>query len=211
MVDDWVRRYQEGESLKQIAGGSIDPVTVFYHLRRRGLRLRDKVDAQIKAVTKHEKKPFPGNLVEKAYLLGLGWGDLHVSRHGRAVRVKTATTHPAMVELLRRCFERYGTVNIAPRKSTLTGYEWSVQVDLDATFEFLLDKYGQLPRWVARENDTFQSFLAGFFDAEGSIYLNKAREEFEVSISNEDSILLQVIFEDDVCSRLRLQASQNQE
>src|SRR5271157_6554003 len=46
-VDEWATRYQAGESLKQIAGGAVSPVTVWLHLRKRGVKLRDKVEAQI--------------------------------------------------------------------------------------------------------------------------------------------------------------------
>ena len=34
MVDEWVARYQAGESLKQIAGSSVDSVAVHYHLKK---------------------------------------------------------------------------------------------------------------------------------------------------------------------------------
>src|SRR6266480_7477217 len=57
MVDEWVVRYQIGESLKQIAGDAVSPVTVFNHLHGRGLKLRDKVEAQIEAVTRFQKTP----------------------------------------------------------------------------------------------------------------------------------------------------------
>jgi hypothetical protein len=99
MVDERILRYQNGESLKQIAGTSFNPVTVFNHLHQRGLQLRDKVEAQIKAVTKFQKTPFDGNEEDKAYLLGLARGDLNVARHGRTIRVKTSSTHPAMIDL----------------------------------------------------------------------------------------------------------------
>ncbi len=36
IVDEWVARYQKGESLKQIAGDAVDSVTVYNHLRKRG-------------------------------------------------------------------------------------------------------------------------------------------------------------------------------
>jgi hypothetical protein len=32
MEDEWVRRYEAGESLKDIAGGQVGPVTVWNHL-----------------------------------------------------------------------------------------------------------------------------------------------------------------------------------
>ena len=60
-MDAWVKRYESGESVKQIAGGEFSPVTVFHHLRKRGVKLRDKVEAQIEAVTKHERKSFSGS------------------------------------------------------------------------------------------------------------------------------------------------------
>jgi hypothetical protein len=49
VVDEWAVRYEKGESLKQIAGSAVDPVTVFNHLRKRGSsfgkksRRRDKL------------------------------------------------------------------------------------------------------------------------------------------------------------------------
>jgi len=39
VLDEWVRRYRAGESLKQIAGELVDPVIVWNHLKRRGLDL----------------------------------------------------------------------------------------------------------------------------------------------------------------------------
>src|SRR2546430_3410028 len=96
MVDEWVVRYQAGESLKQIAGGEVSPVTVFDQLHKRGLQLRDKVEAQIKAVTKHKRTPFAGDTKEKAYLVGLTIGDFYVQRHGRANPGRVGTTHPQM-------------------------------------------------------------------------------------------------------------------
>src|SRR2546428_7189225 len=88
MVDQWVRRYVAGESLKQIAGDLVGSVTVFLHLKKRGVQLRDKVEAQITAVTKYQRKPFSGSDEEKAYLSGFRTGDLDAVKHGRAVRAR---------------------------------------------------------------------------------------------------------------------------
>ena len=195
MVEQWIPRYRKGESLKQIAGEEFSPVTVFLHLRKRGITLREKVEAQIKAVTKYARFPFSGEPVEKAYLLGFAWGDLHVSRHGRAVRIKTSTTHPALIELIKSCFGRYGQVTQFPREAKLTGYEWSVQADLDGSFEFLLEKYDPVPAWVTTEDDVFRHYLAGLFDAEGSISLHESTFfGFEISIANKNESLLQTVF-----------------
>ena len=76
MEDEWMQRYQAGGSLKAIAGEIVDLVTVWNHLRARGVVLRDKVEAQIQAVTKYQTRPFSGDKIEKAYLMGLRYGDL---------------------------------------------------------------------------------------------------------------------------------------
>src|SRR6266849_3203491 len=138
MVDEWVKRYQAGESLKQIAGEEVDHVTVFLHLHKRGLQLRDKVEAQIKAVTRFQKTPFDGTEEDRAYLLGFTRGDLNVARHGRSIRVKTSSTHPAMIELVTYLFAPYGPVRVYPHYTDFAGYEWTVESELDRTFEFLL-------------------------------------------------------------------------
>jgi hypothetical protein len=196
MADDWAAKYQAGLSLKQIAGDAVDPVTVWNHLKARGLKLRDKVEAQIQAVTKHERRPFGGDQIEKAYLIGLRCGDLHVVRHGRAVRVRLSTTHPAMIELFRGLFSRHGPIYQYPKKSDLTGYEWCLDCDLDESFEFLLDPQEELDHVLSSE-ELFVAFLAGFFDAEGSVYFHKKRNGggFEFSLTNLNEVLLHRIEE----------------
>jgi hypothetical protein len=193
MVDEWVGRYEEGQSLAQIATNQVTAATVLNHLRMRGVQLRDKVEAQIKAVTKYVKKPFDGDGRNRAYLVGFARGDLNVSRHGRAIRVKTATTHPLMVDLIRKLFGPYSFVRVSPRLSGLAGYEWSVQADLDASFSFLLEFRRKVPDWVF-EKEVFRYFIGGFFDAEGSIWLNQtAIHGFALSITNRDAELLERI------------------
>jgi hypothetical protein len=196
MVDGWVKRYEEGESLKDIADGpaewKVDPVTVFNHLRKRGLQLRDKVEAQIEAVTIHEKKPFRGDLLEAAYLLGFLRGDAWVVTHGRAIRVRAGSTHPDFLTLFRGLFEEYGHIYLYPKEAQLTGYEWSMDVDLDKSFEFLLNRDANTFERIIAEQRLFLSYLAGFFDAEGSIYYHKKGTggAFEMNITNMDYGLL---------------------
>lgn len=193
MVDGWARRYEAGESLKRIAGGNYSAATIMAHLERLGLSRRERVSAQIAAVTKYPRSPFVGDRKMQAYLIGFARGDLNVSLHGRGIRVKTATTHPEMVRLISTLFERYGNVRVMPRLSNLTGYEWSVQVDLDSTFAFLLKYRNKMPPWIHRK-PYLLSFVAGFFDAEGSIWLNQTTTfACEISITNTDLELLQLI------------------
>ncbi len=193
MVQEWIERYQKGASLKDIAGGEVDPVTVWNHLRRRGLQLRDKVDAQIQAVSKYPRAPFEGDGRDAAYLMGFVRGDLNVSRHGRAIRLKTATTHPLMVELLRSLFKERGYVRVHPRLSGLAGYEWSVQVDLHPTYSFV-EPREKVPAALLHK-ELLWCFIGGFFDAEGSIWLEEGQSRFAVSITNTDVELLEAIRE----------------
>ena len=194
VVDEWVLRYRAGESLKQIAGEEVDPVTVWNHLKRRGVVLRNKVEAQIQAVRKYERKPFSGDSVEKAYLMGLRYGDLHAVRHGRAIRVRVSTTHPAMAELFLNLFSSYGHVSKYPRTAQLTGFEWTLECDLDESFEFILQKIA-ISELKSLPESEFWSFLAGIIDAEGTIYLHKRSygATFEVVITNTDRMLLGVL------------------
>jgi len=194
MVDEWIVRYQNGESLKQIAGDAVDTVTVFNHLRKRGLQLRDRVEAQIQAVTIHPKQHFSGELLESAYLSGFAVGDLGIGRHGRAVRAKLSTTHPAMGALFRTLFSASGPIYGYPRLNEIVGHQWAFDCDLDSSFEFLLAAKRN-PMEMVRDNAMFLSFLAGFFDAEGSIYFHRKgkRGAFELSVTNTSLELLQEI------------------
>ncbi len=194
MVDEWLKRYQTGESLKEIAAGNVDPVTVWNHLRARGLVLRDKVQAQIQAVTKYERKPFSGDRVERAYLMGIRYGDFHVVRHGRAIRVRVSTTHPALADLFESLFASYAHVARYPRKAKLTDFEWTLECDLDSSFDFLLSKpvITQLEELSRAE---MIAFLAGLFDAEGSIFLHDKQGRYnpEAAFTNTEGELMTYI------------------
>jgi hypothetical protein len=194
-VDEWVRRYRVGESLKQIARSDVDPVTVWNHLRKRGVVLRDKVEAQIQRVRKYERKPFSGDRAERAYLLGLRYGDLDVVRHGRAIRVRVSTTHPAMADLFELMFSPYGHVSRYPREAKLVGFEWTLECDLDESFSFLVSK-PSIHELDTMSREEILAFLAGLFDAEGSILMHKKlkRHNPEIAFSNSDNELIEFVF-----------------
>ena len=194
MVDGWVARYQAGESLKQIAEEAVGSVTVWNHLKARGLVLRDKIDAQIQAVTKYDRKSFSGDRIERAYLMGLRYGDLDAAKHGRAVRVRVSTTHPAMADLFESLFSPYGHIHRYPRRARLVRYEWTLECDLDGSFEFLLDK-ASIAELEAFTQPEFVGFLAGAFDAEGSFLLHKKTSWYdpEASISNGDANFINLL------------------
>jgi hypothetical protein len=191
MVDEWVRRYAEGESLKEIAGVEVSNATIWNHLKKRGVILRDKVGAQIEAVSKYGRRPFSGDQVEKAYLVGLRYGDFDVVKHGRGVRARVSTTHPSMASLFESLFSGYGHIHRYPRTAPFTGFEWTLECDLDPSFEFLLSRPGvsDLRKFT---DQWLLAFIAGFFDAEGSIYLHEKDRGYapQITISNTDRAIL---------------------
>ncbi|HXW38006.1 MAG TPA: LAGLIDADG family homing endonuclease, partial [Nitrososphaerales archaeon] len=171
----------------------VSPATVFNHLRRRGVELRDKVDAQIVKVTKFQKSAFNGEEAERMYLIGFVWGDCSVELHGRAIRVRSSTTRPGFAQLFDDLFGRYGHVRMYPKRAQLVEAEWSVEVDLDRSFEFLLRKnLHELPR-VPDDKECRLNFLAGLVDAEGAICWHlKSSPGFELQISNTSEDLLKI-------------------
>ena len=96
-----------------------------------------------------------------------------------------------MLELFASLFAPYGPAYEYPRKDVLAGFEWSVDADMDRTFEFLRERKDE---WLS-DRSTFFSFLAGFFDAEGSILYHKKGlgGAFELMLPNLDIELLQKI------------------
>jgi len=192
VVDAWVKRYECGESLRQIAGDEFSPVTVFEHLRKRGVKLRDKVEEAIRFNTKHHRTQFNGSDSDREYLLGFVWGDCAAERHGRGVRIKTGTTHPEFVNLFKELFEAHGNLRSYPKRAKVTPAEMNLEIDIDGSFEFLLMKkaIGHLPDLT--NSGTVLAFVAGFFDAEGCITFHRkgAYSDFEVQMSNSNGELL---------------------
>jgi hypothetical protein len=137
------------------------------------IRIRDRTEASIKSITKFAKKLFSGNLEEKAYLIGFRLGDLHARRTRRQIEVTVMSTIPSMRVLMHDLFSQYTTVVESPHKDkegyNPYGYCWRIYCYLDRSFEFLLPI--KVPRWILDNDTYFYAFLAGFFDAEGSIII----------------------------------------
>ena len=100
-----------------------------------------------------------------------------------------------MAELFESLFSPYGHVLRYPRRAKLTGYEWSLECDLDGSFEFILAK-PSIQKLEMLSFSEFMAFLAGFFDAEGTIILHKKRKSYapEISISNSERGIIDFIF-----------------
>lgn len=123
------------------------------------------------------KQPFSGNKEEKAYLMGLRFGDFSAQIHGKCIRVYVGSTHPAMLNLFRNIFSIYGKIGIYPKhskssNSRMPKYSWRIYCDVDKTFDFILKKHDKIPEWITQDNKLFLSFLSGYFDAEGCISIS---------------------------------------
>jgi len=100
-----------------------------------------------------------------------------------------------MEKLFRILFSKSGPIYKYPRLNEFVGHQWSLDCDLDSSFEFLRVAK-KPPSELPPDVRSFFAFLAGFFDAEGSIYYHKKGNgggAFELSITNTDHELLQTI------------------
>jgi hypothetical protein len=138
---------------------------------------------------KYPKFDFSGNPNKKAYIKGLAWGDFHVHKHCRQIAVEISTTHPAMIELFFGTFKNYGTpTKRIKHNKKFNRYGWRGDVYLNKSFDFLLSKDYDL------DNNYFYDFLAGFFDAEGTLYVydNHGFIGLSLLIYNSDKKLLEI-------------------
>jgi hypothetical protein len=156
--------------------------------RELGVKRRPFEEARLKGIRekrrKYERRPFDGTDEDRAYLLGLRHGDLSVSRPWKGVvRVSTSTTHPAMAQLFRSLFEPYGHVYQDPRfkKDTQT-YEWNLYANLDGSFGFLLEPFSNSADWILSKPSITLAYLAGLFDAEGSVGIYPAKSRTSLNI-----------------------------
>jgi intein-encoded DNA endonuclease-like protein/transposase len=148
---------------------------------------RDIATAHIK----YSRAPFSDNPIEKAYLIGFAIGDLRVRQVGKkskTVKVDCGSTRKEQIDLIKKIFSKYGRVWISKR--TKTG-KTQIEAFLDESFKFLLDCRQNLEwEWINKK-DFFIPFLAGFTDAEGSIFISNKRACY--SLGNYDVELLKFI------------------
>ena len=172
--------------------------------RQLGLQSRSFEEARLKAIKekrrKYERRPFDGTKEDRAYLLALRHGDISVTKPwtnaAEAIRVSTSTTHPAMAELFTSLFSPYGHVYKHPRyKKDTQSYEWNLSAVLDGSFMFLQEEREAAWKWIAEDERTALSYLAGVLDAEGSISMcdDKGRTYLSVHFFNTNLQLLTFI------------------
>jgi len=169
--------------------------TVNYWLRKHKIPIRDKFTATVLANLRYPRYPFTGDDQEKSYMIGLRAGDLDVQRNSCfTIKVKVGTTHAAMQTLMESVFGKYGTVVPRPyfdKRSQRFVYD--ILAWLDNSFSFLIENPKRIPRWVLQDAECFLSYLAGYFDAEGTVVLthNKDPARIELRIATYDKDILQ--------------------
>ncbi len=160
----------------------------------RKLRKLGQIRSRSQAHIIHSRKSFDGGLREKAYLVGFTLGDLRVRKfykNSETIFVDSGSTKIEQVDLFKSLFEKYGKVWIG--KPTSKG-RIQTQVLLDMSFSFLLDCEKEFYSWINGNREYFIAFLAGFTDAEGSIFLRKDKNP-TFSIGNYNRSLLEKIRE----------------
>jgi hypothetical protein len=186
-LDYW---YNElGEDTEQIGRRlGINGRTLRDIMEKFGFPRRGKAEAAIN----YPRRPFSGNKIEEAYLLGFRIGDLNVYMDlatSQTITARCGTTRQAQVDLIRQLFEPYGHVH------TRLGTHGETQVEchLDTSFRFLLEKKDCIPLWIKENDDSFWAFLAGYMDAEGYLGLLHQRNHVQarVQIASSDVGILQ--------------------
>lgn len=169
--------HKEKLSLKTI-GKLYDlvPAAVLKKMRKLNIPLRASWEGNIL----HPKKPFNGSLEEKAYLLGFRLGDLGVkqtSKLSRSVQVKSNTTKPEQIFLMKELFSKYSQVWISGPSAKGVFYFTTL---LHPSFDFLVPKKDCMPDWIENNINLSTAFIAGYTDAEGSIGIYDGRAKFRI-------------------------------
>jgi len=137
----------------------------------------------------YPRKNFSDNLIEKAYLIGFRIGDLRVRKfykNSETIKLDCASTKIEQINLIKQLFLTYGRIWISkPNKKGATQIECS----LNTSFEFLLTKTP--PKWIFKNRSFFYAFLAGFTDAEGTIFISNKQAHY--ALGNYDINLLEQI------------------
>lgn len=137
----------------------------------------------------YPRKNFSGNLIEKAYLIGFRIGDLRTRKfykNSETIKVDCGSTRIEQINLINSLFSSYGRVWISkPNKRSVI----QIECFLNNSFNFLLSK--EPANWIFKNKKNFFAFLAGFTDAEGTIYIS--RNQAKYALGNYDIRLLNLI------------------
>jgi len=64
----------------------------------------------------------------------------------KTIRFQSTTTHLALVKVLKSSFEKYGEICKYLSKNKVRENEWFIYVDLNTSFEFLINKPKKNPK-----------------------------------------------------------------
>jgi hypothetical protein len=160
-----------------------NPVTVHKRLKACGFQARPSGGFAFE----YPKKDFDGNLDEKAYLIGLRLGDLHVEKGNWAIRIRCTSTHQEQINLIHDLFAAYGGVWVS---KPLARRGVGITVHLNRSFDFLLPQDDTINEWILSDDNLFAAFWVGYVDAEGSFIVSRGRAHFKVD-SGDRGILYQ--------------------
>lgn len=174
-------------SLKEIGlKYHMTPSGIFKRTKKYKINLRNSWD-----INTGIKKPFTGNLEEKAYMIGFRLGDLGVresSPRTKMILIGTNTTKEEQIELVRNLFKKYSKVWISkPNKIGVMSFS----TILHPSFSFLLPKIDTIENWIMANRHTTIAFIAGYIDAEGSFGIYNKRAKFRIG-SYDKGILKQI-------------------
>src|SRR4030042_5482881 len=163
--------------------------TIDNKIKKLGWSVRTRASAHI--VTKRSN--FPGDLKEKAYLLGFRIGDLRVRKvykNSETILIDCGSTKIEQVRLIKKLFKKYGRVwtsKIKPNR------KMQIECSRNKSFSFLLKKYIKFPMWVSKNQSVLLSAIAGFSDAEGSFFVGKNQKFSGFSLGNYNLKILKQI------------------
>lgn len=178
---DKLTQEQIGERLNRHMG-SIQRLMKEYGLKT---RTADKYH------TKYHKYDFLGDPEEKAYLIGFRTGDLdaQLSPSKKLIIVGSTSTRSEQIKLFKNLFKNYGYVWVG--KFRKDGNRVFV-VRLNRSFNFLLPKKDNVPKWICGNNNYFLSFFAGYTDAEGCFQIGNDNVASFTLSSYDKKILKQI-------------------
>lgn len=180
--------YKDRFTQKQIGKKlKVHKETIRRLMKEYGLKTRKKSEIS----TRYPKSNFSGSLEEKTYLLGFRAGDLNVqlSRSKNLIIVRCTSTRIAQIQLFKNLFKKYGYIYVGKPKQDGNR---DFLIRLNRTFSFLLPKKDNIPKWIQKNTNYFLSFLAGYTDAEGCIWIDKTNvARFKLS-SYDKNILKQI-------------------
>lgn len=159
--------------------------TVRTRMKELGIPLRQGSDARLR----YQKFDFSGDFIEKAYMIGFRLGDLNIykkSINSSMIVARCNTTDQTQIELMEKLFSKYGRVTVSPGANST-----NINCYLNMTFDFLLPKSGNVPRWIEKSSYA-AAFMAGYVDAEGNFMLNQNRARFKLD-SYDIGILIWIV------------------